>query len=201
MKKYYGYMRVSTDQQSHERQQQFLDKWAEENLVNMAIYADFASGKNFDRPKYQELKETIKEGDVLVIKELDRLGRNWDENKEEYKWFTDRNVTVVIGDMPLLSNANQGAMSLDMKLINNIIIETMCYFAQKEREKISQRTKEALKVRKARGVKLGRKANEERNEKIMTLALAGKKPSEISEELNCSVQHVYRVINKEYVHS
>jgi len=153
---YYAYLRVSTEEQNTDRQEIAVLKYAQENgFVYANIYQDKVSGKNFKRPSYQEMKETVKKDDVIIIKDISRLGRNWDENTIEWKWFLDNGIRLVVLDTPILST-NDGIMTIDMKLVKEQIFTLMCYLSQKERELISQRTKEGLAATRAKGQRLGR---------------------------------------------
>lgn len=154
-----AYARCSTNElrQSTERQVEAFKQWEKENNIKIdEIVEEYATGKNFDRVKYQRVKEELQNGDVLIIKELDRFGRCMDDIKNEWNDFMSKGVRIIVIDMPLISSDLKGSKTLDMKFIANLVFEVLCYSAEKEREKLSQRTKEALAVKKAQGVKLGR---------------------------------------------
>lgn len=153
----YGYMRVSRTTQEFDRQIFALDKYAADNNINydLPYFKDKASGKNFDRPEYERLKGIITAGDTLIIKEVDRLGRDWDMTAQEWRYFLDNGINIVVIDTPIL-NTGGGGQSLDDRFVKEQIFTLLLYLAQKEREKISQRTKEALKAKQAQGVRLGR---------------------------------------------
>lgn len=158
--KIYAYARVSTNEtkQSTERQLDAFKKWEKENNRKIdKIYEEYASGKSFDRKLYQEMKDIIQKDDILIVKELDRFGRSMDKIKDEWNFFMNLGVRIIVIDMPLISSDLKGDKTLDMRFIANLVFEVLCYSAEKEREKLSQRTKEALAVKKAQGVKLGRK--------------------------------------------
>lgn len=153
MNKIYGYIRVSTKDQNTDRQYQALKEYAEHHKFQYAaIFEDRLSGKNFDRPQYRALKEIVKMGDVIIIKELDRLGRNYEEIKKELAEFSLKGIKVRILDMPLFNVEDPTLNSL----LNNLVVELLSYIAQKEREKIQARVKEGLKNAKEKGIKLGR---------------------------------------------
>lgn len=119
------------------------------------IIADKQSGKDFSRPGYQTLKgQLLREGDVLVIKELDRLGRNYEQIKSEWHELRQMGIDVVVIDMPMLSTADK--TDLEKVLIANIIFELLSYLAEKERVKIKTRQAEGIAVAKSKGVKFGR---------------------------------------------
>lgn len=158
--KIYAYARCSTNEtkQSTERQLDAFKKWEKENNRKIdKIYEEYASGKNFDRKLYNELKEIVKKDDIIIVKELDRFGRSMDKIKDEWNFFMNLGVRIIVIDMPLISSDLKGDKTLDMRFIANLVFEVLCYSAEKEREKLSQRTKEALAVKKAQGIKLGRR--------------------------------------------
>ncbi|AGK96699.1 recombinase family protein [Clostridium pasteurianum] len=151
--KIFAYIRVSTKEQNTDRQHEALREYEGTNKIKFnAVFEDKASGKDFDRPQYKVLKEIIKPGDILVIKELDRLGRNFMDTPKELQYFFERNIKVKILDTPLIDTGDD---KLDYT-INNMLIGFLSYIADKEREKIQSRVKEGLKAAKDNGVKLGR---------------------------------------------
>ena len=158
---FYKYARVSTEKQEIARQ---LDAFAqyekEKNIITNDLFVDYYSGKTFNRPEYQKLKAILKPNDYLIVKEVDRLGRNWDDIKKEWQELKNQNINIIIIDMPILSDALPNEKppieGLDLRFIKEQILTLMCYSAQKEREKISQRTKEGLKSVKLNGSKSGR---------------------------------------------
>ena len=151
--KVYGYIRVSTESQNTDRQKEALKEYATANKIKYAaVFEDKSSGKNFDRPQYQALKEIVKPGDTIIIKELDRLGRNFMDTPKELQYFFERGIKVIILDTPLIATGDE---KLDYT-INNMLIGFLSYIADKEREKIQGRVKEGLKSAKENGVKLGR---------------------------------------------
>lgn len=155
--KIYSYCRVSTQQQSLERQEEAVKKYCQENDIKLdREFSDKISGKTFERIEYQQMKDLVQKDDVIIVKELDRFGRSMDLIKDEWNYFMSKGVRIIVIDMPLISSDLKGNKTLDMKFISNLVFEVLCYSAEKEREKLSQRTKEALAVKKANGVKLGR---------------------------------------------
>ncbi|WP_039227457.1 recombinase family protein [Clostridium novyi] len=154
MSKIYGYLRVSTLSQNIARQLDALKNYEKDNNIKFeCIFEDKISGKNFERPQYKIMKQVVRPGDVIVIKELDRLGRNYDEIKKELQYFKDKKIKIVILDLPILQGISD---ELLYTVLQDMIISIMGYVAQKEREKIQRRVKEGLKNAKANGVKLGR---------------------------------------------
>ena len=119
------------------------------------IYLDKQSGKDFNRPQYKRLLRKLKPGDVLVIKSIDRLGRNYEEILEQWRILTkEKQVNVAVLDMPLLNT--QGTKDLTGTLIADIVLQLLSYVAQTERENIRQRQNEGIAAAKARGVRFGR---------------------------------------------
>lgn len=111
--------------------------------------------KNFDRPEYHRLKSIIRRGDEIIVKELDRLGRNKDAVKEELKWFKDNGVIVRVLDIPTTMIELPGQEWI-AEMVNNILIEVIAAVAEQERKKIRQRQKEGIACARERGVKFGR---------------------------------------------
>ncbi len=156
MKKTYGYIRVSTREQNEERQVVAMQEFGIEEK-NMAI--DKQSGKDFERPGYKKLMKKLKSEDTLVIKSIDRLGRNYDEILEQWRILTkEKHVDVVVLDMPLLDTRN--GRDLTGTLIADIVLQLLSYVAQTEREFIKQRQREGIEIARANGIHLGRKAME-----------------------------------------
>ena len=152
----YGYIRVSTTAQNDERQWIAMDKFG---VPRECVFADKQSGKDFDRPAYHDLMGRLKQGDTLVVKSLDRLGRNYDEMIEQLDIIMrQKEVALVVLDLPLLDTRNRYGNNLTGKLISNLVIQIFSYVAQTERELNIQRTVEGIAAAKARGVQFGRKA-------------------------------------------
>lgn len=149
----YGYIRVSTQMQNTDRQRLALLEFGVEPRY---IIMDQKSGKNFDRPGYQRLCKKLKPGDTLAIKSIDRLGRNYKELLEQWRYLTkEKEVAIIVLDMPLL-DTRQGT-DLTNELIADIVLQLLSYVAQTEREFIHQRQAEGIAAARARGVQLGRK--------------------------------------------
>lgn len=148
----YGYVRVSTKEQNEDRQ---LVAMREFGVPEKDILIEKQSGKDFDRPNYQRLLRKLKPGDTLVIKSIDRLGRNYEEILEQWRLITKKKeAAIVVLDMPLL-DTRQGR-DLTGTLIADIVLQLLSYVAQTEREFIRQRQAEGIAAAKARGVKFGR---------------------------------------------
>lgn len=148
----YGYARVSTRDQNEDRQ---IVAMMEEGIPRKSIYIDKMSGKDFDRPMYKRLKRRLREGDVLYIKSLDRLGRNYEELQEQWRVITkDMKVDVVVMDMPILdTRQDKGLLGT---LISDLVLALLSYVSENEREEIRQRQAEGIAAAKERGVRFGR---------------------------------------------
>ncbi len=152
MKNFYGYMRVSTVDQNIDRQKMELLKWG---IIEPNIYCDKLSGKDFNRPEYLKLKKKLKEGDVLVVKSIDRLGRSYRDIQEEWRIIVKvKKADIVILDMPILDTRTN--KDLIGTLISDIVLQLLSYVAQAERENIKQRQAEGIAIAKAKGKHLGR---------------------------------------------
>lgn len=154
--KIYGYIRVSTKDQNEDRQRIAMRKFG---VPDNCIYMDKQSGKEFERPGYKLLMKKLMPDDTLVIKSIDRLGRNYEMILEQWRLLTrDKHVAIVVLDMPLL-DTRQGR-DLTGTLIADIVLQLLSYVAQTEREFIRQRQAEGIAAAKARGVKFGRRPKE-----------------------------------------
>ena len=149
----YGYARVSTKEQNEERQLIALTAFG---VAADAIFVDKQSGKNFERMQYRKLIRKLKDGDTLVVKSIDRLGRNYDEILEQWRVITkEKRAAIVVLDMPLLDTRQN--RDLTGTLIADIVLQLLSYVAQTEREFIRQRQAEGIAAAKARGVQFGRR--------------------------------------------
>lgn len=198
----YAYARCSTNEtrQSTARQIEAFRRWEKENRILIdVLIEEYATGKNFDRQKYQDMKNKIQKDDVLIVKELDRFGRSMDLIKSEWSYFMDKGVKIIVLDMPIISSDLKGNKNLDMRFISNLVFEVLCYCSEKEREKLSQRTKEALAVKKKQGIKLGRPNtyDEDTIKKVLYEYQLGTKLSDIKEKYGVSPDRV-RVWRNEY---
>ena len=162
----YGYMRVSTKEQNLDRQMKSLVDFG---VPVENIKSDKESGKDFNRDNYQLLRnEIMREGDILVVKELDRLGRNKDMLKKELDYFKSKGVRVKILNIPTtLMDIDKGQEWI-IDMINNIIIEVLGAVAEEERNKIKSRQAEGIAAAKEKGVKFGRPSIEYPKEFIPT---------------------------------
>ena len=152
----YGYVRVSTKEQNEDRQ---IIAMREFGVSDSYIVLDKQSGKDFERPGYRRLVRKLKAGDTLVIKSIDRLGRNYDEILDQWRLLTkEKQVAIVVLDMPLL-DTRQGR-DLTGVLIADIVLQLLSYVAQTEREFNRQRQAEGIAAAKARGIHFGRKSKD-----------------------------------------
>lgn len=149
----FGYARVSTRDQNLARQ---LDALREFGVVEANVFADKASGKDFDRPEWARLMGELHEGDVLVVKSIDRLGRNYDDILEQWRVITkERGAAVVVLDIPLL-DTRMKQHGITATFVADLVLQLLSYVAQMEREHIHQRQAEGIAAARARGVHLGR---------------------------------------------
>ena len=149
----YGYVRVSTREQNEARQMAAMREFGvrEQNII-----VEKQSGKDFNRPRYQRLVRGLRADDVLVVKSIDRLGRNYEEILEQWSHITkNREAAIVVLDMPLL-DTRQGR-DLTGTLIADIVLQLLSYVAQTERENIRRRQAKGIAAAKAAGVRFGRK--------------------------------------------
>lgn len=150
--KMYGYVRVSTREQKEDRQ---IIAMREFGVEDSCIVVEKQSGKDFERPRYKGLIGRLASEDILVIKSIDRLGRNYNEILEQWGYLTrQRRVSIVVLDMPLLDT--RSGRDLTGTLVADIVLQLLSYVAQTEREFNHQRQAEGIAAAKARGVRFGR---------------------------------------------
>ena len=148
----YGYARVSTKDQNEDRQ---IVAMMAVGISRKDIYVDKVSGKNFDRPMYKKLMGRLREGDVLYIKSLDRLGRNYEELQQQWREITKvKKADIVVIDMPILDTTQKEGL-LGM-LISDLVLTLLSFVSENERTEIRQRQAEGIAAAKSRGVKFGR---------------------------------------------
>ncbi|MEG1732044.1 MAG: recombinase family protein [Longicatena sp.] len=153
----YGYVRVSSKDQNLDRQ---LVAMQEKGILNKNIYQDKQSGKDFHRISYQRLLKKIKEGDVLYVKSIDRLGRNYEDIIEQWRIITKlKKADIVVLDFPLLNTQSQ-VNGLTGQFIADLVLQILSYVAEVERKNIKQRQREGIEVAKAKGLHLGRPKKE-----------------------------------------
>ena len=149
----YAYVRVSTASQNIDRQ---MEEMFRKDIEFKNIFIDYQSGKDFERKNYQKLIKRLKKDDLLVIKSIDRLGRDYNMILDEWKKITKIiEADIMVIDMPLLDTRVEGK-NLVGKFISDIVLQVLSFVAQNERENIKQRQAEGIRIAKAKGVHMGR---------------------------------------------
>lgn len=148
----WAYVRVSTREQNEDRQVEEL-----KDLVTTEshLVIEKQSGKDFNRPLYQSMKNIMREGDTLIIKSLDRLGRNYEQMKDEWKDLSDRGIKIKVLDSPLLDTSKYDD-DLMGKFVSDIVFNVLSFCSENERKNIKQRQAEGIAIAKTKGVKFGR---------------------------------------------
>lgn len=148
----YGYIRVSTKEQNEDRQLIALREMA---VPEANLFMDKQSGKDFQRPQYKKLVRKLKKDDLLYIKSIDRLGRNYEEIQNQWRILTkDKGVDIVVLDMPLLDTRR--GKDLMGTFLSDIVLQVLSFVAENERTNIRQRQAEGIAAAKARGIRFGR---------------------------------------------
>ena len=148
----WGYVRVSSKDQNEDRQIQEIMPLV---TTESHLLVEKQSGKDFNRPIYNSLKNIMRADDVLVIKSLDRLGRNYEQMKDEWKDLTDRGIKIKVLDTPLLDTSKYDD-DLMGRFVSDVVLNVLSFVAENERKKIKQRQAEGIAVAKAKGVRFGR---------------------------------------------
>ena len=152
----YGYIRVSSRDQNEDRQLLAIQQLS---IAQENIFIDKQSGKDFERPQYKKLVRKLKKDDVLYIKSIDRLGRNYAEILEQWRILTkSKGIDIVVLDMPLLDTRR--GKDLMGTFLSDIVLQVLSFVAENERENIRQRQAEGIAAAKARGVRFGRPEKE-----------------------------------------
>lgn len=152
MSEIYAYLRVSTKEQNEDRQLAAIQGL---KITDDHVFLDKESGRNFERPGYIKMKKALKKGDLLYIKSIDRLGRNYNEILDEWRILTRvKEIDIVVLDMPLLDT--RMGKDLTGTLISDLVLQILSYVAENEYRNIKQRQMEGIKAAKANGVKFGR---------------------------------------------
>ena len=152
----YGYIRVSTREQNEDRQRIAME---EAGVPERNVYMDKQSGKDFNRPQYRKLLRKLKKDDLLYIKSIDRLGRNYEEILQQWRYLTkDKGIDIVVLDMPLLDTRR--GKDLMGTFLSDIVLQVLSFVAENERTNIRQRQAEGIAAAKARGVRFGRPEKE-----------------------------------------
>jgi DNA invertase Pin-like site-specific DNA recombinase len=150
----YGYVRVSTTEQNEDRQ---LIAMSDLKILTGNIFIDKQSGKDFNRPSYQALLNMLKSGDLLYIKSIDRLGRNYEEIIKQWQYLTKEiGIDIVVLDMPILDTRQY--KDLLGTFIADLVLQILSFVAENERDNIKKRQAEGIAAAKAKGVKFGRPA-------------------------------------------
>ncbi|MCD7884998.1 MAG: recombinase family protein [Lachnospiraceae bacterium] len=148
----YGYVRVSSKDQNEDRQ---LIALHEQGIPDKNIYMDKQSGKDFNRPQYKKLVRKLRKDDLLYIKSIDRLGRNYEEIQNQWRILTkEKGADIVVLDMPLLDTRR--GKDLMGTFLSDIVLQVLSFVAENERTNIKQRQAEGIAAAKARGVRFGR---------------------------------------------
>ena len=192
----YGYARVSTINQHLDRQ---IDELHKVGLLDSQIFIDKESGKDFNRTNYKKLLRKLKSGDVLYVKSIDRLGRNYNMILDEWRILTkEKDIDIVVIDMPLLDTRIEGK-NLVGKFIADVVLQVLSFVAENERETMKQRQAEGIRMAKLRGVKFGRPAisTPKNFDEIVNLYLNKKVTSKQAIEMSgLSRGTFYRKLNK-----
>lgn len=152
MSNIYGYIRISSKDQNESRQ---LFAFNEVGIEHKNIYFDKKSGKDFDRPQYKKLLQKLKKDDLLYIKSIDRLGRNYEEILQQWRVLTkEKDIDIVVLDMPLLDTRR--GKDLMGAFLSDIVLQILSFVAENERSNIKQRQAEGIAVAKSKGIKFGR---------------------------------------------
>lgn len=155
--KYVGYHRTSTKEQHLDRGISEIEEYCKQNNINLKkIYTDQQTGKNFDRPRYTVMKEDVLEsGDVLIITELDRLGRNKQDTMKEIQYYKEHGIRLMVLELPTtlmdLSKMDNSLQVMMLETINNMMLELYASMAQAEIEKKEKRQREGIQAKKDRG--------------------------------------------------
>ena len=152
MGKIYGYVRLSSTDQNEDRQ---MIAMSDNNVPKGNVYIDKQSGKDFERPQYKKLVKKLREGDLLYILSIDRLGRNYEDIQKQWRILTkDIGIDICVIDMPLLDTRN--GKDLMGTFIADLVLQILSFVAQSERENIKKRQAQGIAAAKAKGVKFGR---------------------------------------------
>lgn len=195
MNKRFAYIRVSDKTQNENRQ---LDEMLQQEIEERDIFIDKASGKDFNRPKYQALKQMLRAGDILYIKSIDRFGRNKDDILKEWNEITKEiGADIVVLDMPLLDTRQY--KDVLGSFVSDLVLQILSFFAEEERRKIKERQREGIEAAQRRGATFGRPAATfpSKFEEVYKLWKNGEiKAIEAMEELELKRTTFYKLIQK-----
>ncbi len=192
----YAYIRVSTKSQNIDRQYEEINKL---NIDNKYIYIDKESGKDFDRTNYKRLIKKLKRDDLLIVKSIDRLGRNYHMIIEEWSKITKNiGADIKVLDMPLLDTRIKGK-NLVGKFISDIVLQVLSFVAENERNNIKERQLEGIRIAKEKGVRFGRPRKELPSNTFITLEKYFKNTIKSSQAINIigiSRSSFFRLVSK-----
>jgi len=189
MSNIYGYIRVSSRDQNLDRQVAALNECGH---TITRIFSDKMSGKDFNRPSYQEMLSVLCEGDLVIIKSIDRLGRSYDDIIDQWRMITDMGVDIEVLDMPLLNTRSQ-VDGLTGSFISSLVLQVLSYVAQIERENIKTRQAEGIKSALEKGVKFGRRAmNMDNVNKVSEMVKSGMSVKRACYECGVGVSTYYK---------
>lgn len=205
--KRYGYHRTSTREQHLDRGIKEITTYCEQNELELEkIFTDQQTGKSFNRPRYQVLKEDVlRQGDELIITEVDRLGRNKQETLKELQYYRDKGIRVKILELPTtlmdLSKLDNAMARMLMETINNMLIELYAAMAQAEIEKKEKRQREGIEAKKMRGDwdNYGRPSvmsDEDFRREYQKIVSGELRPSELMKQLGLSKTTFYRYVSR-----
>lgn len=192
----FGYARVSSDDQNEARQ---IEQLLGEGIDERHIFVDKESGKNFDREQYKAMVAMLREGDLIYVTSLDRLGRNYKEIGEQWEIITlEKKADIVVMDMPILDTRNKN--DLTGTLITDIVLKLLSYVAEKERENIKKRQAEGIAIAKAAGKYQGRKpimVDKVAFEKIYAEVVRGERTNRYAmQKLGLKPNTYYKAVNE-----
>ena len=193
----FGYVRVSSDDQNEARQ---VEKMRELGIDERHIFIDKKSGKDFEREQYRAMMAMLREGDLVCIASLDRLGRNYRETGKEWEAITkEKKADILVLDMPDLLDTRKQT-DLTGTLISDIVIKLLSYVAEKERESIRIRQAEGIAIAKAEGKYQGRKAitvDKEQFEKLYSEVIRGERTNRyVMQKMDLKPNTYYRLVNE-----
>lgn len=193
----FGYVRVSSDDQNEARQ---VEKMRELGIDDRYIFIDKKSGKDFEREQYKAMLTMLREGDLVCITSLDRLGRNYCETGKEWETITkEKKADILVLDMADLLDTRKQT-DLTGTLISDIVIKLLSYVAEKERESIRARQAEGIAIAKAEGKYKGRKAitvDKEQFEKLYAEVIRGERTNRyVMQKMNLKPNTYYRLVNE-----
>lgn len=202
---YYIYQRISTQSQSLIRQEGLISQYCKSNNIEVAeenVFSDVITGKTIKRENYQKMKALLQKDDILIIQSLDRLGRNWDLIKKEWEELTKSGIYIIVIDCPLINVLpdKNGEVSIDRRLIQEMMFTLLCYVSQKEVEKVSTRTRDAIRAKREAdpNFKIGRERvhSEELRAEVAKLYARGRSMREIAEMKGISTASVHRFVKE-----